>query len=126
MGDKLLNIQQTIWGTRQQNMDPKNRIWSIISQIPKGKVISYGAIARLAGLPGHARYVGYTLKQLPPDSSLPWHRVINSKGSISFKIGSEKYRAQKTRLKNEGVVFSGEKISISQYGWIQTMRSPSS
>ena len=101
-------------------MDPKNRIWSIISHIPKGKVISYGAIANLAGLPGHARYVGYTLKHLPPDSSLPWHRVINSKGCISFQIGSEKYRTQKTRLKTEGVVFSGEKISMSQYGWIKT------
>ena len=124
MGDKLLNIQQPIWETRQQNMDPKNRIWSIISQIPKGKVISYGAIASLAGLPGHARYVGYTLKHLPPDSSLPWHRVINSKGCISFQIGSEKYRTQKTRLKTEGVVFSGEKISISQYGWIKTEGEP--
>ena len=124
MGDKLLNIQQTIWETLRQNMDPKNRIWSIIAHIPKGKVISYGAIASLAGLPGHARYVGYTLKQLPPDSSLPWHRVINSKGCISFQIGSEKYRTQKTRLKTEGVVFFGEKISISQYGWIKTKGEP--
>lgn len=107
-------------------MDPKNRIWSIISHIPKGKVISYGAIANLAGLPGHARYVGYTLKHLPPDSSLPWHRVINSKGCISFQIGSEKYRTQKTRLKTEGVVFSGEKISIRQYSWIKTKGSISS
>ena len=111
---------------RQQNMDPKNRIWSIISHIPKGKVISYGAVASLAGLPGHARYVGYTLKNLPPDSSLPWHRVINSKGCISFQIDSEKYRTQKSRLTNEGVVFSGEKISISQYGWIHTTGNPSS
>ena len=101
-------------------MNPKNKIWSIISHIPEGKVISYGAIANLAGLPGHARYVGYTLKNLPQGSSLPWHRVINAKGCISFQIDSEKYRTQKTRLKNEGVVFSGEKISISQYGWIQT------
>ena len=100
-------------------MDPKNRIWSIISNIPEGKVISYGVVASLAGLPGHARYVGYTLKHLPSDSSLPWHRVINSKGSSSFRVGTEKYQTQKTRLEKEGVVFSGEKISISQYGWFQ-------
>ena len=98
-------------------MNPKNRIWSIISHIPKGKVISYGAVASLAGLPGHARYVGYTLKHLPSDSSLPWHRVINSKGCISFQVGTEKYQTQKSKLEKEGVVFSGKKISISQYGW---------
>ena len=100
-------------------MDPKTRIWSIISNIPEGKIISYGAVASLAGLPGHPRYVDYTLKHLPSDSSLPWHRVINSKGSISFRVGTEKYQIQKTKLEKEGVVFSGEKISISQYGWFQ-------
>ena len=100
-------------------MNPKNRIWSIISHIPEGKVISYGEVASLAGLPGHARYVGYTLKHLPPDSSLPWHRVINSKGCISFQVGTEKYQTQKTKLEKEGIVFSDKKISIGQYGWLR-------
>ena len=106
-------------------MDARNKIWSIVSHIPEGKIISYGTIASLAGLPGHARYVGYTLKHLPPNSSLPWHRVINSKGCISFQIGSEKYRTQKARLQQEGVVFSGEKISIDQYGWVQVRANSS-
>ena len=109
----LYNVPFITYGeTAQYKYDGANR------------AAKYGAIASLAGLPGHARYVGYTLKHLPPDSSLPWHRVINSKGCISFQIGSEKYRTQKTRLKTEGVVFFGEKISISQYGWIQTMGEP--
>ena len=49
-------------------------------------MISYGAVADRAGLPGYARYVGYTLKHLPPESSLPWHRVINSEGSLKGKL----------------------------------------
>ena len=99
-------------------MDHQEKIWSVISQIPKGKVSSYGAIARHAGLPGYARYVGFTLKHLPQNTSLPWYRVINSKGYISFQIGTEKYRIQKSRLEQEGIIFSDEKISLKHYGWI--------
>ena len=99
-------------------MDHKEKIWAVISHIPKGKVSSYGAIASRAGLPGYARYVGYTLKHLPRNSSLPWYRVINSKGYISFRVGTEKYRIQKSRLEQEGIIFSDEKISLKEYGWI--------
>ncbi|MAW37422.1 MAG: MGMT family protein [Pseudohongiellaceae bacterium] len=99
-------------------MNKKEAIWSIVSHIPRGKVISYGAVADRAGLPGYARYVGYTLKHLPPESSLPWHRVINSEGSISFESGTKKYHLQRSKLENEGIMFSGEKISLQKYGWI--------
>tara|TARA_B100001029_G_scaffold174655_1_gene175011 strand:- start:371 stop:670 length:300 start_codon:yes stop_codon:yes gene_type:complete len=99
-------------------MNHQEKIWSVISHIPKGKVCSYGGVASRAGLPGYARYVGYTLKHLPPKSSLPWYRVINSKGYISFRVGTEKYRIQKSRLEQEGIIFSDAKISLKEYGWI--------
>lgn len=92
-------------------------IWQVLASIPKGKVASYGHIAKLCGYPGHARYVGHTLKQLPEDTGLPWHRVINSKGQISFAKGTDAYQRQRTRLEQEGIVFKGDKISLKRFQW---------
>lgn len=92
-------------------------IWQVLASIPKGKVATYGQIAKLCGYPGYARYVGFTLKQLPHGTALPWHRVINSKGRISFPLGSDAYRLQRRRLEQDGVVFEGEKIRLKRYQW---------
>jgi methylated-DNA-protein-cysteine methyltransferase related protein len=102
-------------------MDPgqniRETIWQVIAQIPEGKVASYGQIAKLAGLPGYARQVGNTLKNLPKDTRLPWHRVINAKGEISFAEDSQAYRTQRSRLESEGIVFNRGKIELKQYRW---------
>lgn len=100
-------------------MDPQlnEMIWQILALIPKGKVATYGQIAKLCGYPGYARYVGHTLKQLPQGTGLPWHRVINAKGQISFPKESDAYRIQRTRLEQEGIAFDGEKISLKRYQW---------
>jgi len=95
----------------------KERIWQVVSQIPLGKVASYGQIAKLAGLPGYARYVGYVMKNLPAGTQLPWHRVVNSRGAISFKDGTCQYLEQKSRLEKEGIVFIKGRFSMKQYGW---------
>lgn len=97
--------------------DPKEIIWQIVAAIPAGKVACYGQIAKLAGLPGYARYVGTTLKNLPRDTELPWHRVINAKGQLSFPVGSAAYQCQKSRLEREGVHIEGGKICLPVYGW---------
>lgn len=95
----------------------RERIWQTVSQIPSGSVASYGQIAQLAGLPNASRLVGNVLKNLPEGSQLPWHRVINAQGKISFAEGSNPYREQRQRLESEGLVFSGNKLSLTQYGW---------
>lgn len=92
-------------------------IWQVLAAIPKGKVATYGQIAKLCGYPGYARYVGHTLKQLPQGTALPWHRVINAQGLISFPVGSDAYQIQRGRLEQEGVVFEGEKIRLKRYQW---------
>tara|TARA_R110002049_G_scaffold95572_5_gene234756 strand:+ start:2089 stop:2406 length:318 start_codon:yes stop_codon:yes gene_type:complete len=91
-------------------------IWQIVASIPKGSVASYGQIAKLAGYPNHARYVGATLKKLPADSALPWHRVVNGKGELSFLLDSEQYQKQKALLEAEGIEFKSLKISLKIYG----------
>lgn len=95
----------------------RERIWQTVSQIPSGNVASYGQVARLAGLPNASRLVGNVLKNLPESSQLPWHRVINAQGKISFKEGSSAYREQRLRLESEGLVFAGNKLSLTKYGW---------
>jgi len=78
-------------------------IWHTVSTIPRGKVSTYGAVARAAGLPGRARQVGYALRVAPEDIHLPWHRVLGAGGRIVFPAGSREYKEQARRLKAEGV-----------------------
>lgn len=93
------------------------QIWQIIAAVPRGKVVTYGQVARLAGYPRHARYVGTTLRKLPSGSRLPWHRVINAQGRLSFPQGSEAWRRQRELLEQDGVVFIGDRVSLREYGW---------
>tara|TARA_R110000772_G_scaffold245129_1_gene358533 strand:- start:118 stop:435 length:318 start_codon:yes stop_codon:yes gene_type:complete len=91
-------------------------IWQVVASIPKGRVATYGQVAKLAGYPNHARYVGATLKVLPKDSTLPWHRVVNAKGELSFPQDSEQFHTQKALLEAEGIEFMSCKLSLSRYG----------
>jgi methylated-DNA-protein-cysteine methyltransferase-like protein len=93
------------------------KIWQIVAYIPEGRVATYGQIARLAGYPNHARFVGATLKKLPQDTKLPWYRVVNAQGRLAFPENSQAYTKQKALLENEGVVFKNAKLSLSSFGW---------
>lgn len=92
-------------------------IYEMIKKIPKGKVATYGQIARLCGFPEHARLVGYALHNLKPNSGVPWHRVINSKGMISLPKPTATYERQRELLEKEGVKFKNEKIDLVKYGF---------
>ena len=91
------------------------RIWQVVVSIPKGYVASYGQIAKIAGLPGYARFVGTTLGKLPRDTRLPWHRVVNASLAIAPR-GGGRMLEQKRRLRDEGVSFEGNRVS-SECHW---------
>lgn len=95
----------------------QEKIWQVVALIPEGHVATYGQIAELAGLPRMARAVGRTLSQLPKDTQLPWHRVINAKGQISFPVDSSAYKRQRDRLEDEGITLLKGKISLKDYQW---------
>ena len=95
----------------------REQIYKIVYSIPQGKVTSYGDVARLAGIPRGARLIGRILARLPPGSELPWHRILNAQGRISFPFGSDRYREQRERLIADGVVFRNEKIDWKLFGW---------
>jgi methylated-DNA-protein-cysteine methyltransferase-like protein len=94
-----------------------------VKRIPRGRVSTYGAIAELAGLPRRARLVGTVLRQTPSSRDLPWFRVINASGRISFPVGSDAYSRQRKKLEAEGVVFSGGRVAMARYGWPSTVAS---
>lgn len=92
-------------------------IWTAVGYIPPGKVATYGQIAELAGFPGTARAVGRALSRLPENTRIPWFRVINAKGEISFPADSERYKTQKKYLIHEHVRFQNRKINLKIYRW---------
>ncbi len=100
-----------------QQQERKEAIYLALAQIPEGKVITYGNLAKLAGMPNGARLAGRLMCELPDKSNLPWHRVINAQGRLSLPLGSESYREQKSRLNSEGIEFVNEKIKLSIYGY---------
>jgi methylated-DNA-protein-cysteine methyltransferase-like protein len=93
------------------------RIIAAVKGIPRGRVSTYGNVASLAGLPRRARLVGTVLRQSPGSRGLPWYRVINASGRISFPVGSDAYARQRLKLEAEGIVVSGGRISLAKYGW---------
>jgi methylated-DNA-protein-cysteine methyltransferase-like protein len=93
------------------------RIIAAVKQIPRGRVCPYGVVAEVAGLPRRARLVGTVLRQTPASKGLPWFRVINASGRISFPQGSDAYARQRKHLEAEGVDFVGGRVDLDRYGW---------
>lgn len=95
-----------------------DRIYAVVKQIPVGKVATYGQVARLAGLAGHARQVGYALNALPDGEDVPWHRVINARGEISKRAEPVYEQIQRELLEDEGIVFNGDnRVSLPACQW---------
>jgi methylated-DNA-protein-cysteine methyltransferase-like protein len=93
------------------------RIYDIVRRIPRGRVATYGQVAALAGIPRHARQVGYALSSLD-DDRVPWHRVVNAKGEISLRSEPRWDEFQRRRLEREGVVFDARgRLSLKRFRW---------
>ncbi|WP_368166166.1 MGMT family protein [Aeromonas sp. R9-1] len=96
-------------------MTPAQRIETLITLIPVGRVATYGQVADLAGLPGRARLVGRVLKS--SERELPWHRIVGASGRISLPIGSAAHEEQVGRLQQEGVVVLGGRVRLKEWQW---------
>ena len=90
---------------------PEERIWLVVAAVPRGQVATYGQIARLAGMPRHARLVGRTLSRLPAGSRLPWHRVLNAGLRVAHRGDDGAMLEQRRRLEREGVSFVGARAA---------------
>ena len=93
------------------------QVWQWVHQVPHGRVATYGQIAKLAGIPRNSRQVGYVLRNLDNDS-IPWFRVVNSKGEISSRNTSDSEMIQQEALLGENVEFDQQgRISLARFGW---------
>ncbi|MDI6767597.1 MAG: MGMT family protein [Bacteroidota bacterium] len=95
-------------------------ILKIVNQIPRGKIATYGGIAKVCGLINQARIVGYVLNRLPTGTDVPWYRVINTKGKISFEKNTTEYKQQKKLLEKEGIVFKDGRVDRCRYDWLRS------
>lgn len=88
------------------------KIHKVVAKIPKGKVASYGEVAKAAGFPGAARQVVWALRA---GRGLPWHRVVGAGGKIM--LPDHHGLEQRMRLEMEGVPFRGARVDIAVSGW---------
>jgi methylated-DNA-protein-cysteine methyltransferase-like protein len=96
------------------------KIYAVVKRIPRGKVASYGQVARIAGFPRHARVVGYALHALKSGNSekVPWQRVISAQGHISLKDFDGGAIIQRKLLEQEGIEFGiNDKVDWERFGW---------
>ena len=99
-------------------MSSFKQIYKVVCKIPKGRVATYGTVARLAGNPHWSRVVGYALHNNPEPVIIPCHRVVNREGRVaeSFAFGGKDIQRQ--MLEQEGIVFEPDgHINLDKYGW---------
>ncbi|MBR5156254.1 MAG: MGMT family protein [Clostridia bacterium] len=93
-------------------------IYDLVRQIPKGKVTTYGNIAKMLGRPRSSRVVGYALHVNPEPQTIPCHRVVNREGRLApgFAFGGPD--VQKQLLENEGVIVNSDNcVDLEKYLW---------
>lgn len=95
-------------------------ICAVICRIPKGWVATYGQVAAMAGLPRRARLVGHVLSHLDPGSVIPWHRVVNAKGEVSYDLSRNGGDAlQRRLLEEEGIEFDAKgRFKLERFRWL--------
>ena len=94
------------------------KIYEVVRRIPRGRVATYGQVARLAGLGGAARQVGYALHCLDGKTGVPWQRVINARGEVSARAEREMENVQRALLKAEGIAFNATgRVDLDHFRW---------
>ncbi|MBD8612898.1 MGMT family protein [Pseudomonas putida] len=95
----------------------RTALYTVLAQVPEGKVVTYGQLAELAMLGRAARWVGRTLSQLPDGTRLPWHRVVAAGGRLSLDAGTCSGAEQRARLRSEGVLIMKNRVDMARHGW---------
>jgi methylated-DNA-protein-cysteine methyltransferase-like protein len=90
-------------------------VYALVRRVPAGRVVTYGQVAALAGVPRAARAVGQAMHRCPQD--VPWHRVVNGEGAISRRPNAGSIVNQHALLQREGVRFARGRIDLRRYGW---------
>jgi methylated-DNA-protein-cysteine methyltransferase-like protein len=90
-------------------------VYRLVKQIPRGRVLSYGALAGILRLPGGARSAGHAMAATPSGRGIPWHRVVGERGKILIR---EPYASlQKKLLESEGVTVIESRVDLKRHLW---------
>jgi methylated-DNA-protein-cysteine methyltransferase-like protein len=93
------------------------RVYELVRQVPAGSVTTYGDVAAALGSPRVARHVGWALAALR-DEDVPWHRVVNARGEISFRGDTARATLQEARLRAEGIAFDrAGRLDLRRHRW---------
>lgn len=96
----------------------RDAVHAVVRSVPCGRVTSYGAVAALAGSPRAARGVGAVLNALPPDTDIPWWRIVNRQGRVTIPSALGLRALQRTLLEREGVSFLGDgSVDLDRHEW---------
>lgn len=110
---------------RSGGSDAFRAIYDVVARIPRGRIATYGQVARMAGMPGAARTVGWAMAGLPAGGrvagrTIPWHRVLNAQGGVSPRPSETRGRpdGQAARLRREGLrAGKSGRFDLERYGW---------
>jgi methylated-DNA-protein-cysteine methyltransferase-like protein len=99
-------------------------VYALVRRVPRGRVVTYGQVAAILGQPRAARAVGAALSNLPPAlvRVVPWQRVINAAGGISFRGDGHRPDRQRELLATEGVPMRGGRVDLGRYRWVGPRR----
>ena len=98
-------------------------VYKLVKQIPRGRVLTYGALARALRLPGGARTAGRAMGATPQGKGIPWHRVLGANGKILIR---EPYASlQKKLLESEGIPVVESRINVKKHLWIPPRKKSS-
>jgi methylated-DNA-protein-cysteine methyltransferase related protein len=98
-------------------------VYKLVKQIPRGRVLTYGALARALRLPGGARTAGRAMGATPEGQGIPWHRVLGANGKILIR---EPYASlQKKLLESEGIRVVESRINIKKHLWTPSRKKGS-
>jgi methylated-DNA-protein-cysteine methyltransferase related protein len=90
-------------------------LYRYVQQIPRGKVLTYGALAKALGLPGGARTAGRAMAATPSGKGIPWHRIVGEQGKILIR---EPYASlQRKLLESEGVTMIESRVDLKRHLW---------
>ncbi len=95
----------------------RNKVYELLRTVPRGKVATYGQLARMAGRPNSARAVGGFMRTNPDAPRTPCHRVVGASGALTGYSAGQGIKTKKKMLIREGVKFKGGRIDFSQSLW---------
>jgi len=97
-------------------MSSWDSVYKLVKKIPRGRVTTYGALAKALRLRGGARAAGYAMAACPSGKGIPWHRVVGAGGRLL--IGEPHSSLQRRLLETEGISIDGKRINMKKFAWM--------